>query len=170
MFFPYRRKVYGGWYKLPYVEIDNEKVFLKDGQEMMRRSLYHVKWYFSMVDLNTGKGKAANQKNILRYVNWCTPEREKQYPTSFKVDFEGKPRENACYYRITRCPICAYCQKLGVSQLMPLLCELDEMMIGLQHGVLHRQYTIIFTHASIVDSEKKRFPRSRNCGRMKITE
>ncbi len=27
-----RRKVYGGWYKLPYVEIDNKKVLLKDGQ------------------------------------------------------------------------------------------------------------------------------------------
>lgn len=27
-----RRKVYGGWYKLPYVEIDNRKVLLKDGQ------------------------------------------------------------------------------------------------------------------------------------------
>lgn len=27
-----RRKAYGGWYKLPYVEIDNEKVLLKDGQ------------------------------------------------------------------------------------------------------------------------------------------
>lgn len=26
------RKVYDGWYKLPYVEIDNEKVLLKDGQ------------------------------------------------------------------------------------------------------------------------------------------
>lgn len=27
-----RRKVYGGWYKLPYVEINNNKVLLKDGQ------------------------------------------------------------------------------------------------------------------------------------------
>lgn len=27
-----RRKVYGGWYKLPYVEIDNRKVLLQDGQ------------------------------------------------------------------------------------------------------------------------------------------
>ncbi len=27
-----RRKVYGGWYKLPYVEIDNRKVLLRDGQ------------------------------------------------------------------------------------------------------------------------------------------
>lgn len=29
-----RRKVYGGWYKLPYVEIDNRKVLLTDGQTL----------------------------------------------------------------------------------------------------------------------------------------
>lgn len=111
-------------------------------QEMMRRSLYHVKFYFGMVDLNTPKGKLANQKSILKYVKWYTPEREKQYPASFKVDFVGKPYEGACYYRITRCPICSYCKKLGVEELMPLFCELDEVMIGLQHGVLHRRQTI----------------------------
>ncbi|MDO4314348.1 MAG: L-2-amino-thiazoline-4-carboxylic acid hydrolase [Oscillospiraceae bacterium] len=111
-------------------------------QEMMRRSLYHVKFYFSMVDLNTPKGKLANQKSILKYVKWYTPERERQYPGSFKVDFAGRPYEGACYYRITRCPICAYCERLGVSELMPLLCELDGVMISLQHGVLHRRQTI----------------------------
>ena len=111
-------------------------------QEMMRRSLYHVKFYFGMVDLNTPKGKLANQKSILKYVKWYTLEREKQYPASFKVDFVGKPYEGACYYRITRCPICAYCKKLGVEELMPLFCELDEVMIDLQHGVLHRRQTI----------------------------
>ena len=29
-------------------------------QEMMRRSLYHIKWYFAKTDLNTDKGKAEN--------------------------------------------------------------------------------------------------------------
>lgn len=111
-------------------------------QEMMRRSLYHVKFYFGMVNLNTPRGKLANQKSILKYVKWYTPEREKQYPSSFKVDFVGKPYEGACYYRITRCPICAYCKKLGVEELMPLFCELDNVMITLQHGALHRQQTI----------------------------
>ena len=85
-------------------------------QEMMRRALYSVKWY--------------------------TPERERRYPTSFKVDFVGQPHEGACYYRITRCPICVYAKKLGVAELMPLFCELDSVMIALQHGVLHRQQTI----------------------------
>ena len=111
-------------------------------QEMMRRALYHVKWYFGMTDLNTEKGKAANKKVIVKYVKWYTAERERQYPTSFKVDFVGQPHENACYYRITRCPICAYTKKLGVSELMPLFCELDSVMIALQHGVLHRQQTL----------------------------
>ena len=111
-------------------------------QEMMRRSLYHIKWYFSRTNLNTAKGKAENKKSIVKYVRWYTPEKQKQYPHSFQVDFVGQPHEGACYYRITRCPICAYTQQLGVSELMPLLCELDAVMISLQHGVLHRQQTI----------------------------
>lgn len=111
-------------------------------QEMMRRALYHVKWYFSMTDLNTERGKAANKKSVVEYARWYTPDKEKKYPTSFKVDFVGQPYEGACYYRITRCPICAYCKELGVEELMPLLCELDNVMITLQHGVLHRAQTI----------------------------
>ena len=111
-------------------------------QEMMRRSLCSIRWFFSLTDLNTDKGKAANKRAILKYVKWYTPERERRYPTSFKVDFVGQPHEGACYYRITRCPVCAYAEKLGVSELMPLFCELDEVMIALQHGVLHRTQTI----------------------------
>lgn len=85
-------------------------------QLMMERSLYYVKWY--------------------------TAKKEEAYPNSFKVDFEGQPHENACYYRITRCPICAYCKKINAGEVMPLLCELDHVMITLQHGVLHREQTI----------------------------
>lgn len=111
-------------------------------QLMMERSLYYVKWYFSRTDLNTDKGKRANKKSIVKYVKWYTPEKEAAYPTSFKVDFVGQPHENACYYRITRCPICEYCKKIGAEEVMPLLCELDHVMITLQHGVLHREQTI----------------------------
>ena len=125
----------------PYIA-SGKKIPPETVQEMMRRSLYHIKWYFAKTDLNTDKGKAENKKSIVKYVKWYTPEKEKQYPTSFKVDFEGQPHEGACYYRITRCPICAYAEKLGVSELMPLFCELDEVMITLQHGVLHRKQAL----------------------------
>ena len=125
----------------PYVASE-KKIPPETVQEMMRRALYHIKWYFSRTDLNTAKGKAENKKSVVKYAAWYTPENEKQYPTSFKVDFEGQPYDGACYYRITRCPICAYADKLGVRELMPLFCELDEVMITLQHGVLHRQHTL----------------------------
>ena len=111
-------------------------------QDMMRQSLYSVKRYFSLINLNTKRGKELNKKNILKYYKRYTEEKEKLYPTSFKVDFEGQPHEGACYYRITRCPICIYTKKLNVFELMPLFCELDDLMISLQHGVLHRKETI----------------------------
>ena len=84
----------------PYVASE-KKIPPETVQEMMRRALYHVGWYFGRTDLNTEKGKAENKKSIVRYVKWYTPERERQYPTSFKVDFVGQPYEGACYYRIT---------------------------------------------------------------------
>lgn len=125
----------------PYIASE-KKIPPETIQEMMRRSLYFVKWYFSLINLNTKRGKEANKKNILKYYKWYTEEKERLYPTSFKVDFVGEPYEGACYYRITRCPICAYTKKLDVDELMPLFCELDELMISLQHGVLHRKETI----------------------------
>lgn len=111
-------------------------------REMIRRSLDHVRFFFRGIDLNTEKGKAASLKSIRRYVEWYTPEREAKYPTSFKVDFVGRPSEGACYYRITRCPICIYMKRLGAEELTPLFCELDHVMTAMQHGVLHRSQTI----------------------------
>jgi len=125
----------------PYVA-SGKKIPPETVQEMMRRALCRLKWFFGMVDLNTAKGKASNKSAIVKYAKWYTPEKEKQYPTSFKVDFIGQPYEGACYYRITRCPICAYTEKLGVRELMPLFCELDNVMISFQRGVLHRQQTL----------------------------
>ena len=125
----------------PYLA-SNKKITPEVVQKMMKAGLYHVRWFFSMTNLNTPKGKAENKKNVMKYMKWYTPEKERLYPTSFKVDLVGQPYEGACYYRITRCPICIYCQKLGCMELMPLLCDLDKVMINLQHGVLHREHTL----------------------------
>ena len=125
----------------PYIA-SGKKIPPETVQEMMRRSLYHIRWYFARTDLNTARGKAENKKSIVKYVRWYTPEKARQYPTSFQVDFVGQPYEGACYYRITRCPICSNAESLGVQELMPPFCELDKVMITLQHGVLHRRQTI----------------------------
>ena len=41
----------------PYVASE-KKIPPETVQEMMRRALYHIKWYFGRTDLNTAKGKA----------------------------------------------------------------------------------------------------------------
>lgn len=51
----------------PYVASE-KKIPPETVQEMMRRSLYHIRWYFARTGLNTPKGKAENQKSILQYV------------------------------------------------------------------------------------------------------
>ena len=47
----------------PYI-VSGKRIVPEIVQEMMRRSLYRVKFYFSMVDLNTPQGKLSNQKSI----------------------------------------------------------------------------------------------------------
>lgn len=125
----------------PYIASER-KITPEVCQEMMRQGLYSVRWYFSLTNVNTKRGKASNMHAIVRYMNWYTVNKEKLYPTSFKIDFVGKPYKDACYYRITRCPIVTYCKRIGVEELMPLFCELDNLMVHYQHGVLHRKNTI----------------------------
>ena len=58
----------------PYIA-SGKKIPPETVQEMMRRSLYHIRWYFARTDLNTARGKAENKKSIVKYVRWYTPER-----------------------------------------------------------------------------------------------
>ena len=50
----------------PYVASE-KKIPPETVQEMMRRALSHIKWYFSRTDLNTAKGKAENKKSVVKY-------------------------------------------------------------------------------------------------------
>lgn len=122
--------------------VASKKIPPETVQEMMRRSLYHIKWYFSKDRPEHQQGQGGEPKERREVRQMVYAEKEKQYPASFKVDFVGNPYEGACYYRITHCPICAYAERLGISELMSLFCELDEVMISLQHGVLHRSQTL----------------------------
>ena len=50
--------------------VASKKIPPETVQEMMRRSLYHIKWY-----LNTAKGKAENKKSVVKYAKWYTRKR-----------------------------------------------------------------------------------------------
>ena len=55
--------------------VASKKIPPETVKEMMRRSLYHIKWYFARTDLNTDKGKAENKKSVVKYAKWYTRKR-----------------------------------------------------------------------------------------------
>ena len=94
---------------------------------------------FGMTNLNKNPKKW--EQDMRKYEKWFYAN-SKEYPVNWKVNFdEGKHRDGSYYY-FSRCPICEFCNREGISELMPALCATDEVMFRLQHGKLYRKYTI----------------------------
>lgn len=107
----------------PYVA-SGKKIPPKTVQEMMRRSLYHIKWYFARTDLNTDKGKAENKKSVVKYAKWYTAEKEarkkyKNYASFFYIS--QKIHRNPDRLRwIILCPILRTAGKAACGVKLPL--------------------------------------------------
>lgn len=94
---------------------------------------------FGMTDLNKTPGKW--EKDMRKYDTWFK-KHGKDYPVNWNVNFEEGKHRNGSYYYFSRCPICEFCKREGISELMPALCSTDEVMFRLQHGKLFREHTI----------------------------
>ena len=90
-------------------------------------------------------------KNIVFVGNNLSPEafvemlpgkNGKDYPVNWNVNFDEARHKEGSFYYFTRCPICEFCAREGIAELMPALCSTDEVMFRLQHGILHREHTI----------------------------
>lgn len=98
-----------------------------------------LKFYFGLTDLNKKPKKWYNA--MKKYEKWYQ-KHGKDYPVNWIVQFDENKHAEGSYYCFTRCPICEFCQRIGIGELMPALCATDEVMFKLQHGRLHRKYTI----------------------------
>ena len=94
---------------------------------------------FGMTDLNRTPKKW--EKEMRKYEAWFAAH-GKDYPVNWNVNFDELRHKDGSFYCITRCPICEFCQREGIGELMPALCSTDEVMFRLQHGKLHREHTI----------------------------
>ena len=98
-----------------------------------------LRMYFGMTDLNRTPKKW--EQEMRKYEAWFA-EHEKDYPVNWNVNFDESRHKEGSFYYFTRCPICEFCTREGISELMPALCATDEVMFRLQHGKLHRGHTI----------------------------
>ena len=95
--------------------------------------------FFGMTDLNKTPKKW--EREMRKYEAWFA-RHGKDYPVNWNVNFDESRHKEGSFYYFTRCPICEFCNREGIGELMPALCSTDEVMFRLQHGKLHREHTI----------------------------
>ena len=98
-----------------------------------------LRTFFGLTDLNKAPKKW--EKDMRKYEEWYKAH-GKDYPVNWVVNFDPSRHKDGSFYYFTRCPICEFCQREGIAELMPALCSTDEIMFRLQHGRLHREHTI----------------------------
>ena len=98
-----------------------------------------LRTFFGMTDLNRTPKKW--YRDMKKYEAWYEKHGER-YPVNWKVNFDEALHRDGSYYYFTRCPICEFCAREGIAELMPALCATDEVMFRLQHGKLCREHTI----------------------------
>ena len=94
---------------------------------------------FGMTDLNKAPKKW--YRDMKKYEAWHRTHGA-DYPVNWEVRFDEHLHRDGSYYYFTRCPICEFCEREGIGELMPALCATDEVMFRLQHGRLYREHTI----------------------------
>ncbi|MBR1456525.1 MAG: L-2-amino-thiazoline-4-carboxylic acid hydrolase [Oscillospiraceae bacterium] len=94
---------------------------------------------FGMTDLNRTPKKW--ERDMRKYEAWYKKQGGR-YPVNWVVNFDETAHRDGSYYYFTRCPICEFCRREGIAELMPALCATDEIMFRLQHGRLYREHTL----------------------------
>ena len=94
---------------------------------------------FGTVNLNRTPKKW--EQDMRKYDAWFQ-KHGKDYPVNWNVEFDDYLHRDGSYYCFTRCPICEFCEREGIAELMPALCSTDEVMFRLQRGKLYREHTL----------------------------
>ena len=98
-----------------------------------------LRTFFGLTDLNRKPKKW--EQDMRKYEAWFAAH-GKDYPVNWHVNYDESRHRDGSFYYFTRCPICEFCQREGIAELMPALCSTDEVMFRLQHGRLYREHTI----------------------------
>lgn len=98
-----------------------------------------LRTFFGFTNLNRNPQKW--EQEMRKYEAWFA-EHGKDYPVNWIVSFDETRHSDGSFYYFTRCPICEFCRREGIAELMPALCSTDEVMFRLQHGKLYREHTI----------------------------
>ena len=109
--------------------------------KIMEDVIIKMRPFFGLINVNTKKGSRFWYHFMKKYDKWYE-KFGKQYPETFKIQFDESLHTDGSYYCITKCPICSFLKEQGIGEIMGILCETDKLMFAMQHGILHREHTI----------------------------
>ena len=69
-------------------------------------------------------------------------ERPEIRDVTWDFNFDDDRGGEVVHYHFTRCPINDFCRKEGILEILPVMCEVDYLMIGLGHDKLTRHHTL----------------------------
>lgn len=109
--------------------------------EIMGESLEFVSPLFKIINFNKPSGvRLAREILFGDYLKWYN-KHGKDYPDTW-IPVGDSENRAGLYYELHSCPICKFCKSQGISEIMPPLCEMDNMMFKMMHGKLTRHQTI----------------------------
>ena len=109
--------------------------------DVMTDVLHTMQPFFGLANLNTKRGSTMWYRKMKKYEKWAQDKMD-LYPSTWRVGFDERLHQSGSYYYFTSCPICEFCKKEGISEIMASLCQTDSVMFAMQHGVLHRDCTL----------------------------
>lgn len=106
-------------------------------------SLTHgiVKAIMQMANLNRPKSIEKLQAEIRANRDWVEAHPQYQGKT-WDVTVDDVGGKSAVAYHFTVCPLNTYARRFGYLDALPVMCELDHLMVELEHGKLHREGTL----------------------------
>lgn len=119
----------------------NKEIPPKGMADVMIDVIYKMKPFFALININTKRGEKKWYRDMKKYEHWCEGKLDK-YKTTWVVKFDENRHKDGSFYYFTKCPISIFCEKEGIPEIMPYLCQTDEVMFKLQHGKLERKYTL----------------------------
>ena len=132
--------MYLGIYLIALYRNINKKVMLEEYSQLMQNGLRNctlLKLKMGSVNYFSKKYK----KGLYKRTEWAK-NNETKYPWTWQIRIPKNKKNKGIYFEFTKCGLCELCKSENVSELTPLMCEMDFISFSFANCRLVREKTL----------------------------
>lgn len=140
---PMAKNIYASFVVLALYEASNRRITEKALRKTTEEILHMPVMKLMGLDVDYRKSKGVQKENgrFHACAEWI--EQNPQYrEASWDFNFDDSRHKDGTFYWFTHCPIEQYCRSHGLIDILPVLCDIDEMTADLMHAKLERHETL----------------------------